>query len=105
MTRWVIKKLYKLIRPQSEIGDLNFFRSEAYRSYFEWLDQAGGFFYERWGDAPVHTVAASLLLSKDQVHFFSDFGYKQGSFEQCPQDRASQCACNPQTSFDKHWYS
>lgn len=39
-----------------EIGDLNFFRSESYLRFFEYLDKAGGFFYERWGDAPVCTV-------------------------------------------------
>ncbi|KAF5566794.1 mannosyltransferase involved in n-linked O-linked glycosylation [Fusarium napiforme] len=33
-----------------EIGDLNFFRSQKYIDYFNHLDQAGGFFYERWGD-------------------------------------------------------
>lgn len=31
-----------------EIGDLNFWRSEAYLKYFEWLDEEGGFYYERW---------------------------------------------------------
>jgi hypothetical protein len=31
-----------------EIGRLAFFRSEAYLQFFEHLDQAGGFFYERW---------------------------------------------------------
>lgn len=30
-----------------EIGALEFFRSPAYRSFFEHLDRAGGFFYER----------------------------------------------------------
>jgi len=29
-----------------EIGDLNFWRGEAYTKYFEFLDQAGGFYYE-----------------------------------------------------------
>lgn len=36
-----------------EIGDLNFLRSREYMEYFEYLDRTGGFFYERWGDAPV----------------------------------------------------
>jgi mannosyltransferase len=35
-----------------EIGDLTFWRSKKYRDYFNHLDRAGGFFYERWGDAP-----------------------------------------------------
>lgn len=33
-----------------EIARIDFWRSEAYRAYFKHLDQAGGFFYERWGD-------------------------------------------------------
>lgn len=43
--------------------------------YFEHLDKAGGFFYERWGDAPVHSIAASLFLPKDQIHFFDDIAF------------------------------
>ncbi|PKK79083.1 hypothetical protein RhiirC2_860813 [Rhizophagus irregularis] len=34
------------------------------------LDKAGGFLYERWGDAPVHTIALALFLEKNQIHFF-----------------------------------
>ena len=44
-------------------------------STLEFLDQAGGFFYERWGDAPVHSIAANLFLDKDEVHYFDDVGY------------------------------
>lgn len=35
-----------------EIGSLNFWRSSAYRDFFNYLDRTGNFFYERWGDAP-----------------------------------------------------
>lgn len=58
-----------------EIGNLNFFRSEAYRKYFDYLDKAGGFYYERWGDAPVHSIAAALFLRPDEIHFFDNIGY------------------------------
>lgn len=57
-----------------EIGNLDFLRSKAYIDYFNTLDRDGGFFYERWGDAPVHTIGAALLLPKDQLHFFEDIG-------------------------------
>src|SRR5437868_12523750 len=59
-----------------EIADLNFWRGKAYQKYFEFLDKKGGFYYERWGDAPVHSIAAALLLPRDQIHFFGDVGYK-----------------------------
>ncbi|KAJ2757932.1 hypothetical protein IWQ57_006964, partial [Coemansia nantahalensis] len=58
-----------------EIVDLSFYRSAAYQQYFDYLDRAGGFFYERWGDAPVHSIAAALFLNASQIHYFHDFGY------------------------------
>jgi Glycolipid 2-alpha-mannosyltransferase len=50
-----------------EIGDLRLWRSPAYEAYFRHLDAAGGFYYERWGDAPVHSLAAAMLLNKTQA--------------------------------------
>lgn len=53
-----------------EIGDLDFWRGEAYSKYFDHLEAAGGFYYERWGDAPVHSIGAGLFARKDQIKFF-----------------------------------
>jgi alpha 1,2-mannosyltransferase len=36
-----------------EIASLDFWRADAYMQYFDFLDKSGGFYYERWGDAPV----------------------------------------------------
>ncbi|KAF9732600.1 hypothetical protein PMIN02_008079 [Paraphaeosphaeria minitans] len=58
-----------------EIGDLDFFRSEAHREFFDFLDKKGGFYAERWGDASVHAFAAALLLKPEELHHFEDFGY------------------------------
>ena len=63
-----------------EIGDLNFFRSQEYLDYFNFISRSGGFYYERWGDAPVHTIAASLLLDKDDIIDFEDIGYTHPPF-------------------------
>lgn len=82
-----------------EIGDLNFFRSKLYEDYFNYLDHAGGFFYERWGDAPVHSLAASLLLNRKEVHFFEDIGYFHNPYGNCPIRESirekGKCNCNP----------
>ncbi|KAK9469216.1 glycolipid 2-alpha-mannosyltransferase-domain-containing protein [Lipomyces arxii] len=67
-----------------EIGDMDFFRSKAYDSYFDYLDQAGGFFYERWGDAPVHSIALGLFLDKSKIHWFKDIGYLHQPYYNCP---------------------
>ena len=52
-----------------EIADLGFFRSQAYEDYFNHLDRAGGFFYERWGDAPVHSIALGLFEDVSKIHW------------------------------------
>ncbi|KAK6345961.1 alpha 1,2-mannosyltransferase 2.4.1 [Orbilia blumenaviensis] len=92
-----------------EIGSLNWLRSPAYRDYFKYLDKAGGFFYERWGDAPVHSLAASLLLKKDELHFFDNIAYWHVPFTHCPtseEDREKyKCSCNPKDNFDWKGYS
>jgi alpha 1,2-mannosyltransferase len=52
--------------------------------FFEHLDRAGGFYYERWGDAPVHSIGVSLLAPKDKIHFFREIGYRHEPFGHCP---------------------
>jgi alpha 1,2-mannosyltransferase len=86
-----------------EIGDLDFWRGEAYTKYFEHLDQQGGFYYERWGDAPVHSLGASLFARKDQIHFFNEIGYRHEPFQHCPQGdlhSRGKCWCDSQDNFD-----
>lgn len=53
-----------------EIADLEFYRSQAYEDYFNHLDRAGGFFYERWGDAPVHSIALALFEDANKIHWY-----------------------------------
>ncbi|KAI8991867.1 glycolipid 2-alpha-mannosyltransferase-domain-containing protein [Mycotypha africana] len=77
-----------------EIASLNLWRDERYQAYFDYLDSTGNFFYERWGDAIVHSLAAGLFLNKNQVHFFNDIGYKHDSFAHCVDDGLfGKCMC------------
>ncbi|OJD27738.1 hypothetical protein ACJ73_00869 [Blastomyces percursus] len=92
-----------------EIGDLNWLRSQAYLDYFDVLDKDGGFFYERWGDAPVHSIAAALMLKKEEVHFFNEIAYYHVPFHHCPTGEQTRldlkCHCNPKNNFDWKGYS
>ncbi|EOB14274.1 Glycolipid 2-alpha-mannosyltransferase [Nosema bombycis CQ1] len=85
-----------------EIASFDFWRSEIYLRYFKWLDKSGGFFYERWGDAPVHSLALSLFLDKKKIHFFEDLGYRHPPFSHCPSSpsRLVSCNCTPKESID-----
>lgn len=92
-----------------EIGNLNWLRSSAYIDYFNSLDHSGGFFYERWGDAPVHSIAAALMLKKEEIHFFNDIAYYHVPFTHCPTGEKTRldlkCHCNPKDNFDWNGYS
>jgi mannosyltransferase len=70
-----------------EIGDLNFFRSQVYLDYFQYLSDAGGFYYERWGDAPVHSIAAALFLDKNEIMHFDEIGYTHVPFFTYPEGK------------------
>ncbi|OJK04940.1 hypothetical protein ASPACDRAFT_74468 [Aspergillus aculeatus ATCC 16872] len=77
-----------------EIGDMEFFRGEQYSAYFEHLDRAGGFYYERWGDAPVHSIGLGLFADKNKVHWFRDIGYNHIPYYNCP--TSPKCSgCTP----------
>jgi len=87
-----------------EIASMDFWRGEAYTKFFEHLDKTGGFYYERWGDAPVHSIAASLFLKKSQIHLFENIGYQHDDWGHCPQTQElwekGRCMCDSRGSFD-----
>lgn len=66
-----------------------------------------GFYYERWGDAPVHSLAATIFLLKNKMHFFDDIGYENPPFQHCPKSpsRLLECNCSPEKSIDNTPFS
>jgi len=92
-----------------EIADMDFWRGKIYTEFFEYLDATGGFYYERWGDAPVHSIAAALFARTDQIHFFDDIGYEHNPYTHCPKKletwKKGKCSCDQGRSFDYDGYS
>ncbi|KAJ8144194.1 hypothetical protein OY671_002692 [Metschnikowia pulcherrima] len=92
-----------------EVASVKFLRSKPYMDYFHYLDRQGGFFYERWGDAPIHSIAVALFLSKDKIHYFEDVGYNHGPYTQCPLNDQfrfdNKCDCRPESDFTFRGYS
>lgn len=86
-----------------EIAHLSVFRNSKYQRYFEYLDRAGGFYYERWGDAPVHTMFILSFLEPEDVWWFGDFGYFHAPYLLCPKSdqirTKGKCSCNPKNDF------
>lgn len=69
-----------------EIARVDIFDNEIYDKYFNFLESNGGFWKERWGDAPVHSLGLSLLLDVNEVHYFRDIGYKHTTLQHCPKN-------------------
>ncbi|KAG7918619.1 hypothetical protein KL927_002076 [Ogataea polymorpha] len=67
-----------------EIANMDFYRGEAYSKWFDALEAAGGFYYERWGDAPVHSVGVALFEDKSKIHWFRDIGYHHSPYKSIP---------------------
>ena len=59
-----------------EIGSMKLWTSIAYKRYIRFIDRSGGFYFHRWGDAPVKSVGVSLLVPSSQTHYFGDIAYK-----------------------------
>lgn len=76
-----------------EIGDMHFFRDEAYSKYAQHLEDSGGFYYERWGDAPIHSIGVSLFADKNRIHWFRDVGYYHFPYYNCPNSRNCNKKC------------
>lgn len=92
-----------------EIVNLNFYRSLQYQLYVEYLDKTGIFFYERAGDAPIHSIAAALFLPQSSVKFFDTIAYHHPPYTHCPIDDAvylkSKCDCDQNSDFTFESYS
>ncbi|CAO3643195.1 unnamed protein product [Cunninghamella blakesleeana] len=91
-----------------QIADLNFFKSQQYMDYFNHIDQSGGIFYERWGDPVIHTLGATLFLTKNDIQFWDDICYRvANTFTHCPADKSiwASGTCRPEQNFDDQSYS
>ncbi|CDO94579.1 unnamed protein product [Kluyveromyces dobzhanskii CBS 2104] len=73
-----------------EIARVDVFDNEVYNKYFEYLESYGGFWQERWGDAPVHSLGLALTLDAEEVHYFRDIGYQHSTIVHCPNNKANK---------------
>ncbi|CCD25850.2 putative mannosyltransferase NDAI_0G00740 [Naumovozyma dairenensis CBS 421] len=69
-----------------EIAKISIFDNEIYDEFFQYLESTGGFWKERWGDAPIHSLGLSLILNLNEVHYFRDIGYRHSQIYHCPRN-------------------
>lgn len=94
-----------------EIARTDLFNSPQYDAYFNHLETSGGFYKERWGDAPVHSLAVGMMLDLEEIHYFRDIGYMHSTLSHCPgNSRRNQVKYEPSEEYylqdltkDSHW--
>lgn len=100
LTQWYLtaneiqpKWLYDSCRPRSSVGlnshggwnrrilynnmfmtNITWWLTSEVQSYLRVVEQSQGFYFFRWGDAPIHTMVVRTFLTRSQVHVFG-FSY------------------------------
>src|SRR6218665_2187939 len=71
---------YSMFYNNFEISRLSLWFSADYQNYIQYIDGLGGIYYNRWGDAPIKSLAVSMFVPWNQTYHFKDIGYRhQGS--------------------------
>ena len=93
---WPFRKFLSLLRNRNvdgdlwnmchfwsnfEIADMDFFRSQEYRDFFDFLDLDGGFYYERVSLCPIHFQTRTFIFNWRMSCTFTDFS--SGVMLQC----------------------
>jgi len=62
-----------------EVVDIEWFKNDDYRSLFKTLEDAGGFWHWRWGDAPIRTLGIGYLMEPEKICLMGGFCYDHQS--------------------------
>ena len=69
--KWPIRQLYL---NNFAVSSMLLWRSQEYRDYIYAIDQSGGIYQHRWGDAPLKSIAISMFVPRNKTHYFCDLG-------------------------------
>ncbi len=66
---------YGIYYTNFEIASLNLWKVGLIGEYIEYIDQNGGIYSHRWGDAPIHTLAVEIFLEENKKVILEDVHY------------------------------
>ena len=66
----------KIFYNNLELCDLEWFRGEAWQSFFTEIDRLGGIYQYRWGDAPLRYLGVNLFADPDKVCHIKNIHYR-----------------------------
>jgi alpha 1,2-mannosyltransferase len=61
------------------ISKIEFWLRDDVNNFLKEIDTTGGFYFHRWGDAMIQTLAVQIFMEKNKVWQFLDFDYEHES--------------------------
>ena len=65
----------KIFFNNFEMARMDLFTSLNYKNYINYIDQLGGIYHNRWGDAPIKSLAISVFVPRNKTRRVSDIVY------------------------------
>ncbi len=63
-----------------ELAETSFFLpGSSYYEFYKFINQSGGIFTNRWGDAPIKYIGVNLFLEKEKIKPVRGFVYQHGA--------------------------
>lgn len=62
-----------------ELGKISWFLHSGYMEFYNYLDESGGFYIKRWGDAPIKFLGVNLLMESKNIIPVNGFTYQHGA--------------------------
>ena len=72
LNRW---SRYKMFYNNFEISNVSIWQTTEYRGFMKYIDDLGGIYKYRWGDAPMKSLALAMFVSPEKIHKFKYIGY------------------------------
>jgi hypothetical protein len=103
-TGWFGGYSHAIIFTNFAIANVSLFRDHPLmQAWLQAVDLNGGIYRHRWGDAPVHTLALSQLIERNQIVRFRYFGYMHRHEYVCASGiEGSPCEEQVRSFFTKH---
>ena len=62
-----------------ELGKVNWFLTSEYITFYNMIDENGGIYTKRWGDAPIKFLGVNLFMPQKHIQPVQGFTYQHGA--------------------------
>lgn len=62
-----------------ELGKISWFLESEYMNFYRYLDESGGIYTRRWGDAPIKFLGINLFMESKNIIPVTGFTYQHGA--------------------------